>query len=311
MSLGSLKMANSARIFFEHPLFDPFGYRIDSLQIQKLHKEVHRWLWNGATGGYVQGRSRVGKTTAIEYLSKRIRLRNGQLLPTRIISIAKRDKYTIASVFRNLMNALDLEVKTRDTADTMREIIVHALIDEASSQNSKSILLFVDEMQRLAPMQFNAFAELHDYMRLYGVHLSIIFVANQQESNHLVELTENEDYAHIRGRFFLRSTVFSGIKTVEEVEFCLKQYDSVTSEDQSESFTQYFLPKAFESGWRLSLLAKPLWQIYKQRDTIENEWGMMNFVASVNTLLVDYLRKHGVHQHINEMIEKSLDATHE
>ncbi|MCW9012299.1 MAG: ATP-binding protein [Gammaproteobacteria bacterium] len=294
--------------YYNHPVFEPERLHIQTPAMKRLSEELHRWLWTGTTGGVILGMSRTGKTRAVRSLQSSLYTRGKIRVPVYYLSISDRDVQTILSVFRRLCWSVNLRNNARDKADHLSERFVHYIADNATEKNCRHAVLIVDEMQRLCPKQFNAFAEVYDQLLLLGINLMVVFVGNEQECWKLKEAIGKDRYAHIRGRFFTQGLSYKGLVSKAEVNYCLSQYDNLRYPNKGPTYTEYFLPEAVKNGWRLSALSGDVWRIYREyqkNDEIES-WGMQFFLAAINTLLTDFLPTYGVDHFNDDMIHESI-----
>lgn len=294
-----------------HPVFDPNRLYLETPAINQLSDTLKRWLWIGATGGVILGASRAGKSTALRTLASRLVTRDGTPIPVAYIQTPSRDQRTIMSIFRALCWGAELRVQPRDTADHLSDRFLHYLADRACDAQCHQTVLFVDEMQRLVPTQFQAFAELHDKLWWLGIRLTVIFVGNDQESDDLLQTVTTRDYAHIRGRFFTRTASFQGLTSKADVEACLAQYDTLRYPTGGPTYVEYFLPEAVKSGWRLASLSRDFWRKFQEYNKTYQigAWGMQYFTATANTLLTDFLPVYGVDQFEDEMLEQCIEMS--
>tara|TARA_R100001143_G_C3360987_1_gene135651 strand:+ start:22494 stop:22898 length:405 start_codon:yes stop_codon:yes gene_type:complete len=123
-------------------------------------------MWTGATGGLVFGEARLGKTQALQQIKTSLNTRNGVCVPSLYFSVAQRDNNSISSIYRLLCNSINLTHTQKDRADYLADAVVYYLIDSADKASCKSLVLYVDEMQRLNVRQLNIFAELYDRLKL-------------------------------------------------------------------------------------------------------------------------------------------------
>ena len=278
-----------------HPIFSPADFYIDTPMIASFEETVTRWLWSGQTGGSICGDARSGKTRAAEITKTTLKSRSGESVPTFHVTISARDVKTITSILRRVAFTLGESVKDRDNADIISTKIVWRLAEEAHKISTKQVVLLVDEYQRMTLQQFEPFAELYDRLRDLRANLLTIFIGNANECSSILESITSSSYDHIRGRFFINRSFFQGISNVENVRYCLEQYDSVTQLPGSDlTTTQYFMPQAYEDGFRLSHLAEPIWSVFKEnymRSLHLTSWGMQYFIVTINTLLLDHLSK--------------------
>lgn len=301
-------MASTKTDYYDHPVFNSNDLYIHTRPMARMNEILHQWLWTGLTGGIVLGSPRVGKSRCVETLSNELYTRGQKHVPGYYMSMPPRDQNTITTVFRQLCLSAKLRVTTHDRADILSDRYVQLVYERACADECHKAVLFVDEMQRLVPKQFNAFAELYDKLLLMGVDLMIVFVGNDQESSKLIETIGNPQYAHIHGRFFTQGHVFKGLASSEEVKHCLKQYDQLRFPKRGPTYTGYFLPKAVKKGWKLASLAGDLWRVfreYKSNYHIDS-LGMQYFTTTINTLLIDFLPAYGTENVDDEMLHECI-----
>ena len=304
-------MGNQTAELYDHPIYHHNQYHLDTLAIKRVNEILHRWLWNGVTGGFITGYSRIGKTEAIKYQQNEIYTRGKQLVPTYYVSIPKRDMKTIASVFKQLCLAHDLSVKSRETADDLSHRFIHYIADKSVEKRCDHAVLFVDEVQRLNPAQLNAFAEIYDRLERLDIMLMVVFIGNDSECNELIELVDSEHYAHIYGRFFTQQTSYYGLRNEKEVKYCLQQYDKLRFPINGPTYTGYFLPREVKKGWKYASLSKDIWRIFRkyQKTTKIKSWGMQYFISTINTLLIDFLPRYGVKAFEDDMIDECINLS--
>ena len=295
-----------------HPIFNPSEFFIRTPMTDGLLDQLHSWVWNGFTGGVILGDFRIGKTRAIRYISNNIVNRLNQPIKCHRLSIARRDTNSMASIFKNLSYSLDIKLKSRSTADEMSNDLVHKFGEMALTNDTRQVVLFIDEMQRLKIRQLEAFAELYDYLAELKINLCVFFVGNYTDSRRLIKQVIETQNGLIRGRFFTHCYIFHGLKSRKEVQQCCVQYDLPYI--RNIAVTQHFLPEEFKNGWRLESISDLIWDVfqdeYKAHLKLES-WAMQYFTAMIKILLVDYLPRYGVEddQAIREMIVESINVS--
>lgn len=306
-------MTKSSKKYFPiHPIFNASEFFIPTPMITELEKKIQSWLWNGITGGVILGKYRIGKTRAIQYLSSHLQNRLMQNIPARCLTIKQRDVKTIASIFKNLCFSLDLKPKSRATSDDMANLLIHYFGELALSNDTRQVVIIVDEMQRLQLKQLEAFAELYDNLSELKINLSVIFIGNYEASKPLLHEVMRDENELLRGRFFTQSCAYYGLRSQKEIKQCLSAYDDKDS--AGISITQKFLTKEYDSGFRMADLSHLVWDVYDQeyRQTLKlDSWGMQYFISMINTLIIDYLPRYGVENEkdLRSMIHRSIDVS--
>lgn len=298
----------------EHPIFNNSRFFINTPMIDRLKDQITQCLWNGISGAAVYGSYRVGKTRAINHIKEQLINCHGQSIPARFVSVAPRDYGTIAGVYKNICHSWGFKMKTRITADDMSNLICHHLGELSLSNDTKQVVLIVDELQRLNMNQFEAFAELHDKLSSIGSNLFVLFTGNDSAMNKVHKKLNNENYELIRGRFFTQEFRFHGIRKFDELKACLGSYDIDQYPENGSTYTHYFLKNCVNKNWRLDSLSEMIWSEYIEHFKIPlkiNSWPMQYFVAMVRVLITDFLPKHGVEDQdlLLSMIHESINVS--
>jgi len=299
--------------FDNHVLYNPLLLRFTTPQIEALDAKLQQWIANGIQGGAVLGESRLGKSTAIEALYDRFETRSGEPIHAHLCTMPGTDTKTIAGALQVLYESIfDKSVKSANAIQLGAQISEH-FADKAHLNAQKIVILFVDECQKLRIQQFEAFAAIHDRLKLRdGVSLYAYFIGNYHECHNLIEQTQTSSYDHIGGRFFLQQYLFKGITCARDVKVCLDKYDTMRfPEITGPTYTEHFLPDDFRNGWRLASCYKLIWETFKEHSTFisADSWGMKYFVGAVSLLLIDYLPKFGVDSINKNMVSQCIKAS--
>lgn len=294
----------------DHPVLNPLELHFETRPMRDIKDIIIRWVFIGAKGGCILGNSQVGKSTALVRLSEQLKDRAGRQLVSHYVSIPRRDVGSVTSLYRLCCLGADLPVKTRDPADVLQARFVDYLRQSAEKAEARSILLLVDEMQRLTHRQLEAFCEIYEELRWrHRIRLTVILVGNDLECSSLLEGLKEKRYAHVAGRFFLHMARYHGLSRAQDLREVLQQYDSCTAGAQT--YTEFFLSTAFNQGFRLESLTDLIWEEYQgyRRQLKLDSWGMSSVIATVNTLLTDFLPKQNLEQVPPEVIRECLNMS--
>jgi Cdc6-like AAA superfamily ATPase len=224
-----------------HPVFIPGKFIVKTPMMEGLLNQIFGWISNGYTGGIVLGETRIGKSVAIEHIKSNLTNRAKEPIPVVNMTVSKRDVKTITSIFRNICYAIGKPIKSRSNSDTLANEIIHYLGELSLTNQTRQVVLIVDEMQRLSLHQFEAFAELYDKLSTIGANLMVVFVGNKSDSSPTIKSIKSEKYALISGRFFNHRTKYDGIRNVKEVRQILMQFDShIFEENGDKTATEFF-----------------------------------------------------------------------
>jgi len=295
-----------------HPLLELKAVQFETPASQKLVETLTEWLWCGATGGFIVGAPRIGKSWAARSLTGQLKQRDGRPVPVFYMSMVDRDTKTIAEVFRRACIDQQLPIPGRANADRMSEQFLTHVCDVQLEARVRNAVLIVDEFDHMTPRQFNAFAEL--FNRLDQLHrtMMIVFIGNKAEALKLLDSMTGDIYKRIRGRFFKRDSEYFGIRNRAELEGLMRQYDTLRYPKNGPTYCAAFLPKAVNDGWRLAGLSKDLWRAYARiANEVELEsWGLEYAVGTLNVLVTDLLPNYGWQDIEDELLREAVLLTH-
>lgn len=295
-----------------HPLLEPKGVHFKTPAFDNLVEVLTEWLWGGATGGFVFGAPRIGKSWAARSLTDHLRQRDGCSVPVFYMSIVDRDNKSIAEVSRRACIDQQLPINVRANADRLSEQFLTHVCDVQTRAGLRTAVLIVDEFDHLTPRQFNAFAEM--FNRLDQLHRTMmtVFIGNKAEALKLLGAMEGNEYERIRGRFFKRFHEYYGIRNRGELMALMQQYDTLRYPENGPTYCAAFLPEAVNAGWRLAGLSKDLWRLYAEiANACELEsWGLEYVVGTLNVLVTDLLPRYGWHDVDEELLREAVLLTH-
>lgn len=295
---------------------DVSTFFIETPMVDALHTILTQWLWCGSTGALVDGEAREGKTKAICSLKAHLPSRSGQQIPVHTFIYADRDKNTQRDVWVMLAENLHIKVRPRAPSNELAGPIKTCLAESALINDTRQLLIVVDESQFLNISQLNVFAEIFNDLEQVGVNCCIVFVVNKDKFKPLAKKLLLDSNKYLRDRFFNTIYHFHGLRSEKEVRACLAQYDRDTDSDGNAiiPITQAYFEKGYNDGWRMVNAANLMWTVfcadYKKRLQL-NAWGMHYFIRAVNVLLMDYLPLHDYHDknQLEGMIVQSIKAT--
>lgn len=156
--------------------------------------------------------------------------------------------------------------RTGDTA--RRNRIISAMFALAQDRHSDCILVFLDEAQNWGVHELTYFRDICNILDHFNLRpITILFgspdILSQRDT--LLQMKREDLVA----RFMMRPYAYNGIESLEDTIQLLKGYDDP---DISEypvgsgiSYTQFFCPQAYRSGWRLSGEAAVCWAAFMRK----------------------------------------------
>lgn len=294
-----------------HPLLID-RYRVHTKAIEQLHQTIQQWLYTGATGGYVWGEPRSGKTTALEYVAGALHTRAGNPITVFTYNAKTFSRVTDNKLWTAILSSVGHGMAHMGNAIDKYERLVAFLSEQAQTNEAQQVVLIVDEAQKWQRPEFEMITDLGNDLRRRGVQLCTVLVGTRELRERAQQLDKHLT-GHIRGRFFLRMAEYRGLQSTQEVAFALHQYDDVLRwpDDEGVSFTQYLLPDAYKDGFRLEPRAGLLWHVFTEMREQHGfrDWPMAYFVVLVQVLLLDYLPQYGGDACDESMVASALENT--
>ncbi|GAB3686471.1 ATP-binding protein [Salinisphaera aquimarina] len=274
-----------------HPLYRK-SYSIQTPAQTELIEEIKRWLYLGATGGFIWGIPRCGKTVAIQALERSLTTRAGQPIPVFIYNAKTFHMTTDNKHWHALLLGFGHAFASKGRAIDKYQRLIGLLAESATVNERNQVVVVVDEAQKWRRLEYEFMVDLGNDLALHNINLSVLLFGTTELREQAQHLTRDLT-GHIRGRFFLREIHYRGLRSKADIAAALRQFDSVLvwPQEEPKSFTEYFLPEAYEQNFRLEDLAGYFWHVFqdeRQRHGL-TDWPLYYFIATVELLLLDYL----------------------
>jgi hypothetical protein len=140
-----------------------------------------------------------------------------------------------------------------------------AKIREAAARaGSGVVLLFCDEAQRLNENEYEWLRDVHEALDRQQIKL-FTFLVGQQELLAQKTGLQIANKTQIVARLMVEEMAFYGVRNADDVATCLLGYDETTyPQGNSWTFTRFYVPQAFDAGYRLANDAYVLWRAFEE-----------------------------------------------
>ncbi|WP_053572708.1 ATP-binding protein [Caballeronia cordobensis] len=244
-----------------HPLVTG-NYRLATPAIEALYELVTRCLRYRIPGALIYGPSRVGKTRAIEYVRLLI-ARQDPKITSYHAQCEHKPRHAEGPFFTNLLEAVGDPAPHVGTSSGKRTRLSLRIREAAARVGSGTVLLFCDEAQRYNENEYEWLRDVHDALDRQQIKL-FTFLVGQQELLAQKTALQVACKTQIVARLMVEELAFYGIRNAEDVATCLNGYDQSAYPDGSRwSFTRFYIPQAFDAGYRLVNDAGALWQTFE------------------------------------------------
>ena len=274
-------------------------FMIATKSIFDLYEKMDNWILTGDCGAMIYGRTRVGKTSAINYISHKLKQQYGEDFPVLIWTLTDHVA-TDKSFYASIISAMDIgEIKTRtETALNLKERVINYMRIRASATPLKRIVFMIDEAWKLAAKEFDWLMDLYNTLQnKYDVQMSV-FLFGTKELLALKDCLISDNQNQIVERFMLNNHRFYGIRSDMELGMCLMELDRATVYDISgnryeQKLSEFYFPEAYKDGnavfYTLTLDYWEAFQSIKKTYNIkENDIPMMYFMGSFLKLLTRF-----------------------
>jgi hypothetical protein len=194
--------------------------------------------------------------------------------------------------FSNLLEAVGDHDPNAGTNPTKRMRLSLRIREAAARAGSGTVLLFCDEAQRYNESEYEWRRDVHDALDRQQIKL-FTFLVGQQELLAQKSALQIAGKTQIVARLMVEELAFLGIRNAEDVATCLNGYDQTAyPEGRQWSFTRFYLPQAFDAGYRLVNDAAVLWNAFEaahHKATLPGrlEAPMESFARAVEVVLKD------------------------
>lgn len=208
----------------DHPIHSK-QYAIFTPAIDQLAAQIGDWIEEQATGGYIWGPSRYGKSRAVQYfLGQILNERFKQNIPLVIVNRTMAHN-SAGAFFSDILRAAGQRYwHSRHTPRKKEQLTIDCFLALAKTGNTNTAILLIDEAQTMTDKELVWLTGLQNEIEKAGVMLTVIQIGSHQlDYVHSIQaLTGN---AHVSARFFVRSAQFHGISSVEQLRYILVGYE--------------------------------------------------------------------------------------
>ena len=298
-----------------HPLKRKHRPVMTTPPILALANAIRTAMEDGHQGLRVLGSGRVGKTYAQRWLLERVGWHTEPLarVSVRIPRHSKiKDGYINQLILMSCRQKIPVKLSDLDTLSRVRNLFEELCF----SVGAKTLLLLVDESQRLYPEELGDFLSIVNESEAWDIDVFVAFFHQTDVTGTESEHVREQFASHIKGRFGMADHRFYGLRGEDEIAAVLMRYDDnakwpVGSET---TYTAHFAPHAFAAGWRLAQHTKEIVEIVGQLRAARglgplDEWPMKTFELFVQRILTRIVTRPGFQALTRANFDEALDAS--
>lgn len=262
--------------------------------MRRVFKELKIALKFNLPGVAVAGPPRYGKTYCAAYILTNTVDALGEQIPVLMHLCEAPSRQRSEGSFRSqLLRSYGHSLPAGSPLKKL-ERLVTLLIEKASHDPRRRILLVFDEANRLSYVEFDWLITIHNELVKDGVSPFYLFIGQTQLASRREEFG-HETANQIIGRFLSITVAFSGLASTDEIQRCARQFDSELfwPKNTKISYSEYYCPDAFRNGWRYESHAETIWVEFTKNRPANETLGiaMQSFVAVTGFLLRKVARR--------------------
>lgn len=234
-------------------------YTVLTPMITTTYSLVRERVWTRRTGAFLYARPRMGKTRCATVLQRLLSVEFPEVHVTRISADQRRSSTDVGFV-SDLLEAEGLPVKKRPTYKEMLSRLLVHVTTSVTARAGKQFVLLVDEMQMLSEADLRILLVLHNRLEMADITMTTIGFAQPEILETRSALLTSKAF-NLIARFLSEPIPFDGCAGREDLATILVAYDDEKRypENSDWTYTRFFFPEAYESGFRLKDYADSIW----------------------------------------------------
>ncbi|MBK6595676.1 MAG: ATP-binding protein [Burkholderiales bacterium] len=158
-----------------------------------------------------------------------------------------------------------LELVTDGTAQERQNRLRAAIISACIQAGGRHFCLLIDEGQNWNAREYTFLRDLANQLREQDGYILTTIIFGDPRLDELSSMFR-EKRKDLWARFLMKPQPFFGIRNIDDLRFFLAEHDSAKRCEYPAgsgiSYTEFFLPSAYESGWRLGEQAQCVWDAF-------------------------------------------------
>ncbi len=273
-----------------HPVVEQ-KYILPTPSIEEMYLRVKKLIRLRTPGGIIFAHPRFGKTYSIRYVARVLR----EDFPKAVIlsfGCQKKKAPSEDAFFTVLLQATSHAGAHAGSVSKKRSKLNDRIKELVDRSGHNWFVMFADEAQRLDVIQYEWLRDVHDDLERIGIRMITLLVGQPSLLNRKSSFMQAGE-AQIVTRFMIDELQFHALRSAEDFATCLAGYDvACFPEGSGWTYTQFFLPAAYSSGFRLVKYASMLWSAFSEahlaaRFAFTLEVPMQYFARSVEIVLLE------------------------
>jgi hypothetical protein len=280
------------KLLAEHPVRGG-EYTLPTPMMQRTYALVRELVWARRTGTVFYASPRMGKTRCALAIRDLLREEFPNVYVT-LLSTRPSGRPSTAHMLRLILEAESHALSRRPDADQLFGNAVADIRVKAGRIGAKQYVLLIDEMQLLNDVDLQQLVCFHNQLELQDLRMTAISFAQPEILHRRTSLLAN-NARQIIGRFLSDTLQFDGCANEGDFGNLLRSYDLASEypEGSGITYTQFFFPVAFLSGFRLESYRTTMWDaLHRAAGSIAKQGVPMEHIClTIEDLLLSLRRQ--------------------
>lgn len=260
MELQMLSEQKRLNMLPSHPVITK-DYLLITPVIRAVYGLIRERIYMRYTGTFMYATPRMGKTSCSRAVKLLLEGEFPDIFVISFIAESRGKQASTAGLLMDILHADRLVIpRSARYKDLQRMLLTH-IQSNLVMRKGRQFVLMIDEMQNLTPDELIQLATIHNRLEPLDIRMTTLGFAQPEILHIRTALMETSQHFLI-ARFLSEPIPFNGCASEQDLEQILSAYDEEQyyPEDSDYTFTRFFLPQAYDSGFRLRHYTQPLWK---------------------------------------------------
>jgi hypothetical protein len=234
-------------------------YTVPTPMLIHAHEEARDRVWSRRTGVVFYGETRAGKTTCALSIRDYLREEFDSIYIT-IASCRHSERPKPGLMPRLILEGSEHVLSSRADPEKLLENVVLDVRTNVANLGGDQYVLILDEVNLGSERDFIELLQIHNILFLKGIRMTTISFGQPDILNRITSLQATNQF-QIIARFFRKPIPFQSCNSESTLAAVLRCLDEDTEWPVGSgwTYTYFFFPKAYETGFRLSKYAAQIW----------------------------------------------------
>jgi len=255
----SLTEADRAELIKTHPVLER-EYMLPTPMMELAYSIIRERVWARRTGAVFYATPRMGKTRCAAAVKGFLEEEFPNLYVT-LLSAHGLLRANDCHMYKSILDAEDHVLSRRNDKLLLRDNIVSDIQLKTREKGGAQYVLLIDEIQALSDTDLHNLSWLHNAFDKKKIRMTTISFGQPQILHRRTALMAAGEH-QIIARFLSEPLHFNGCSSVADLRQLLVSFDTGSEypEGSGWSYTRFFMPLAFENGFRLAAFAADIWR---------------------------------------------------